>query len=144
MIIQLIHSTDSDHVSVRGYLLLIQNDSITHMHGFATYVKEGLPFAPDLSLENSVDSTLCFRLVLLQPLPYFCFLYQSPRSSSSMVFDSISSIMDDAILISPPVNSVHHKDWLTYSGGTNRPSDLVVIFLSQMTLLRELTFLLGS
>ena len=53
-------SIDSDNFSVRGYLPLIQNDSITHMHGLAVYVKEELPFAPDLSLENSVNSYLCF------------------------------------------------------------------------------------
>ena len=46
--------------SVRGYLPLIQKDSSTHMHGLAVYVKEGLPFAWDLSLENSADSYLCF------------------------------------------------------------------------------------
>ena len=34
------------------------------MHGLAVYVKEGLPFARDLSLENSADSYLCFRLAL--------------------------------------------------------------------------------
>ena len=39
-----------------GYLLLIQKISVTHMHGLAFYVKEGLPFVRDLSLENSVDS----------------------------------------------------------------------------------------
>ena len=32
---------------------LIRKDSITHMHGPAVYVKEGLPFTRDLSLENS-------------------------------------------------------------------------------------------
>ena len=53
-------SIDSDNFSVRGYLPLIQNDSITHMHGLAVYVKEELPFVPDLSLENSVNSYLCF------------------------------------------------------------------------------------
>ena len=35
------------------------------MHGLAVYVKEGIPFARDLSLENSADSYLCFRLALL-------------------------------------------------------------------------------
>ena len=39
---------------------LIRKDSSTHMHGLAVYVKEGLPFARDLSLENSADSYLCF------------------------------------------------------------------------------------
>ena len=45
---------------VRDYLLLIRKDSSTHMHGIAVYVKEGLPFARDLSLENSADTYLCF------------------------------------------------------------------------------------
>ena len=36
---------------MRGYLPLIPKDSGTHMHGLAVYVKEGLPFARDLSLE---------------------------------------------------------------------------------------------
>ena len=53
-------SIDSGNFSVRGYLPLIRKDSSTHMHGLAVYVKEGLPFARDLSLENSADSYLCF------------------------------------------------------------------------------------
>ena len=48
-------STDSGNFSVRGYLPLIQNDSGTHMHGLAVYVKKGFPFALDVSLENSAD-----------------------------------------------------------------------------------------
>ena len=49
-------SIDSGNFSVRGYLPLIRKDSSTHMHGLAVYVKEGLPFARDVSLENSADS----------------------------------------------------------------------------------------
>ena len=41
---------------MRGYLPLIRKDSITHVHGLAVYVKEGLPFAWHLSLVNSADS----------------------------------------------------------------------------------------
>ena len=48
------------------------------MHGLAYYVKEGLPFAHDLSLENSANSYLCFQLALLHLVSYFFFLYQSP------------------------------------------------------------------
>ena len=51
-------SIDSGNFSVRGYLSLIRKDSSTHMHGLAVYVKEGLPFARDLSLENSANSYL--------------------------------------------------------------------------------------
>ena len=58
-------STDSGNFSVRGYLTLIRKDSSTLMHGLVVYVKEGLPFACDLSLENSPDSYLCFQLALL-------------------------------------------------------------------------------
>ena len=53
-------SIDSGNFSVRGYLPLIRKDSSTHMHDLAVYVKEGLPSARDLSLENSADSYLCF------------------------------------------------------------------------------------
>ena len=35
-------SIDSGNFSLRGYLSLIQKDSITHTHGLAVYVKEGL------------------------------------------------------------------------------------------------------
>ena len=54
-------SVDSGNFSVTGYLPLIQKDFITHMHGLTVNVKEGLPFAWDISLENSMDSYLCFN-----------------------------------------------------------------------------------
>ena len=144
-------SIDSGKFSVRGYLPLIQKDSSTHMHGLAVYVKEGLPFAQDLSLENSADSYLCFGLALLHSVFYFFFLYRSPSSALCTVFDSISSNIDEVLSINPSANvfvfgdfNVHHKDWLTYSGGTDRPGELCYNFLSQMTLLRWLTFLFSS
>ena len=45
-------SIDSGNFSVRGYLPVLRKNSCTYMHGFAVYVKEGLPFARDLSIEN--------------------------------------------------------------------------------------------
>ena len=84
--------------SVRGYLPLIRQDSVIHMHGFAVYVKEGLLFARDLFLENSADSYLCFRL------SYLFFLYRSPSSSSCTVFDAISSNTDVVLSINPSAN----------------------------------------
>ena len=74
-------SIDCGNFSVRGYLPLIWKDLSTHMHGLTVYVKDGLPFAQDLSLENSADSYLCFRLAFFQSMSYFFFLYQSPSSS---------------------------------------------------------------
>ena len=110
-------SIDSGNFSVRGYLPLIRKDSITHMHCLAVYVKEGLPFARDLSLENSAGSYLCFQLALLHSLPYFFFIYGSPSLSLYMIFDSISSNIDQVFSIKPPANvfvfgdfNVHHKD----------------------------------
>ena len=63
-------SNDSGNFFVRGYLPLIRKDSSTHMHGLAVYVKEGLPFARDLSLENSADPYFFFRLALLHSVSY--------------------------------------------------------------------------
>ena len=52
-----------------------------------------------------------------------------------MVFDSISSNIDEILSINPSANvfvfgdfNVHHKDWLTYSGGTDRPGELCYNF----------------
>ena len=59
------------------------------MHGLVVYVKEGLPFANDLSLENSADSYLCFRLALLHSVSYVFMLYRSSSSSLCTVFDSL-------------------------------------------------------
>ena len=128
-------SIDSGNFSVKGYLPLIPRDSGAHMHGLAVYVKEGLTFAWDLSLENSADSYLCFRLALLHSVSYFFFLCRSPSSALCTVFDSISSNIDEVLSINPSANvfvfgdfNVHHKDWLTYSSGTDQPGELCYNF----------------
>ena len=128
-------SIDSGNFSVRGYLPLIQKDSTTDMHGLSVYVKEGLPFARDLSLESSTDSYLYFRVALLHSVSYFLFLYQSPFSSLCTVFYVISSNIDEVLSINPSANvfvfgdfNVHLKDWLTYSGGTDRSGELCYNF----------------
>ena len=113
------------------------------MHGLAVFLKEGLPFAQDLSLENSADSYLCFRLALLHSVSYFFFLYRSPSSA----FDSISSNIDEVLSINPSANvfvfgdfNVHHKDWLTYSGGTDRPGELCYNFSISNDLTQMINF----
>ena len=52
-----------------------------------------------------------------------------------MVFDSTSSHIDEVLSFNPSANvfvfgdfTIHHKDWLTYSGGTDRPSELCYKF----------------
>ena len=87
-------SSDSGNFSVKGLC-----EFLTHMNGLAVYIKEGLPFPWDLSLENSVDSYLCFRLAILYSVFYFFFLNQSPSSSICTVFDSISSNIGEVLSI---------------------------------------------
>ena len=105
------------------------------MYGLAVYVKEGLPFSRDLSLENSTDSYLPFRLALRHSVSYLFILYRLLSSSLCTVFDSISSNIDEVLSISPSANvfvfgdfNVHHKDWLTYSRGTDRPGEICYNF----------------
>ena len=136
---------------MRGYPPLIRKESITHMQGLAVYMKEGLHFAWGLSLKKSVDSYLCFWLALLRSVSYFFCLYQTPSSSLWMVFDSVSSNIDEVLFISSSANvflfgdfNVHHKDWLTYSCETDRPGELYYNFTwSHMISLRWFTFYLG-
>ena len=56
------------------------------------------------------------------------FLYHSPSFSLCTVFNSISSNIDEVLSINPSANkfvfgafNVRHKDWIVYSGGTDRP-----------------------
>ena len=125
-------SIDSGNFFVRGYLPLIWKGSSTHMHGLTVYMKEGLPFAWDLSLENSADSYLCFRLTLLHTVPYF---RRSPSSSLCTIFDIFSANIDEVLSINPIANVFvfggfkdDHEDCLTYSGRTDRPGELCCNF----------------
>ena len=52
-----------------------------------------------------------------------------------MVFDFILSNIDEVLSINPSANififvdfNVHHKDWRTYSGGTDQPGELCCNF----------------
>ena len=105
------------------------------MYDLAIYVKEDLSFAWDLSLGNSVNSYVYFWLALFSSVSYFFFLYQSPSLSSCMVFDAISSNLDELLLINPSANmfvfggfNLSQKDWLTSSGGTDRTGELCYNF----------------
>ena len=124
--------------SCEGFLPLIKKYSVTHMQVLAAYVKEGLNLASGLSLENSKGSYLSFWMAWLHSMS--CFFFS---------IDAISSNIGEVFLINPSANvfvygdfSVHYKGSLTYSGGTERPGKhYYSFFLSDMTLLRRLTFL---
>ena len=111
------NSIDSGNFSVRGYLPLIQNNSITHVHGLAVYMKEGLLFARDskkLCGFVLMFSTGFTSLIVLLIFP----LYLSP-SSLCTDFDSVSSNADEVLSIKPSAIvfvfgdfNIHQKDWL--------------------------------
>ena len=120
---------------MRGYLPLIRKDSSAHAWSRSLCERE-LPFTWELSLENSTDSYLCFWLALIHSLSYFLFLYQSPSLSLCTVFDSVSSNIDEALSINPSGNAfvfgdfnIHHKDWLTFSGGLGSQAVIPIVLL---------------
>ena len=99
----------------------------------------------DLSLQNSADSYLCFRLALLHSVFYFFFLFWWPSSSFCTVFDSVSSKIDEVLSINLPANvfvfgDVHLKDWFTYSGGTDRSCELCYNFSISNDLTQKVNF----
>ena len=62
-----------------------------------------------------------------------------------MVFDAISCNIDDVFSINPSGLffgdfNVHHKDWVNYSGGTDRPDEIVLIFFISNDLIQMLNF----
>ena len=78
---------------------------------------------------------------------YFLFLYRSPSPSLGTVFDSILSNIDEVLSIKPSANvflfrdfSSHYKNWLTYSGGSDRPGDLCYNFSISNDLTQMLSF----
>ena len=113
------------------------------MHGLAVYVKEGLPFAQDLSLENSAEFTSVFDwLYFTQCLTSFSTINHRLRPYAPFFYFSSSNI-DEVLSINPSANvfvfgdfNVHHKDWLNYSG-------LCYNFSTSKDLTQRLTFLLG-
>ena len=132
-------------------LSLIRKDSMTHMHGFGVYA---LCFCTGLISGKLCGLLLMFWTCFTSLSVYFLLLFFLCRSSSSSlctVFDSVSSNIDKVFSINPSANvfvfgdfNVHHKDWLTFSGGTDRPGELCYNFYLKWLKRRWLTFLLGT
>ena len=90
-----------------------------------------------LLMFSTVFTSLSVLLLFPLLISFFAFMHVS-----------VSSNIDDVLLINPSANmfvfgdlNVRHKDWLTYSGVWWTP---LYFLLSQMTLLKWLTFLLRS
>ena len=100
---------------------------------------------------NSSDSYLCFRLALLHSVSYFSFFYRSPSSSLCTVVHSISSNIMRFSRLSHLLMFLFLETLISIIR-TGLPIlvelielvNSVIIFLSQITLLRWLTFLLRS
>ena len=121
---------------MRGYLSLIRMDSITHMYGLAVHVKEGLHFAWDLSLKTLqiltyVIDWFYFTQCLTSFLSYFYsltfFVFMNGFYAISSNIDEVLSINPSAVFVFGDF-IVHHKDWLTYSGRTDRPGEFCYNF----------------
>ena len=107
-------SIDSSNFSVRDYLPLIQKGLI-----FIKLCRCLLMFSTGFT---SLSVLLLFPLLI-------------HSLSLCTVFHSVSSNIDAVLSIYPSANifvfgdfNVHHKDWLTYSGGTDRSGELCYNF----------------
>ena len=96
------------------------------MHGLAVYVKEGLLLAQDFYLEKSVDSYLCLHwLYFTQCLNSFSFIDHLCHYAWFLILLNITN----KVLLIERTNVFASGDWLTYSGGTDRPGELCYNFL---------------
>ena len=64
-----------------------------------------------------------------------------------MVLDSISSSIDEVLLFNTSANvfvfgdfNVHHKDWIAYSGRTDKPGELCYNFSNSNDLIQIVNF----
>ena len=140
-------SIDSGNFSVRDYLPLIWKGSSTHMQGLSLW--EGrTAFSTGLISRELCRFLLTFSTSFTS-LSFF-FLYLSSSLSLSIIFDSISSNIDEFLLVKPSVNVFVLRDILfIMKTGLSMLVELmdlvnsviIFLFLSQTTLLRWLTFL---
>ena len=75
---------------MRGYLPLIQEDSVAGIYGLAVYERERIRSICYIFPMKTEDSYSCFQLALLHSAPYSFFHNQSPISSLSTNFDAIT------------------------------------------------------
>ena len=99
-----------------------------HMQDLAVYVKEGLPFPWDLSLENSADSYVFDWLSFNQCLNFSCIDHLLCLYAQFLI---LFHLTDEVLSINPSASvfvfgdfNIHQKDWLACSDGTDRPGEL--------------------
>ena len=115
------------------------------MYSLAVHVTEGLPFAQDLSLENSAASYLYSRLALLHSVSFFFFLYWYlvfvPSFWFYFIYHRLGSL-DQPICCFCDFGdfNVHHTDLLTYSGGSDSSGELCYDFSASNNLTQVVNF----
>ena len=149
-------SIDSGNFSVRGYFPLIRKDSSTHAWS-RSLCERRISFCTGLISRKlcrfsfmflTFFSMFCFLfMALLHSVSYFFFLCRSPFSALCMVCYSISSNIDEVLSINLSANvfvfrnfNVHHKDWLTYSSGTDRSGEVCFNFSISSNLSQTVNF----
>ena len=83
-------------------------------------------------------------------MSFFFFFYESRSSSLCTAFDAFSSTIDEVPPIISSANifvfgdfSIHHKDWLTYSGGNDRPGEVCYNFPVSNNFIQMVSFPTG-
>ena len=137
---------------MRGYLCLIRKDFVTQYACSCSWY-DGKTYFCVVHFSGKLCRFWCKILTACTEFTVFLlFPLCSPLSPSLFLWTEFNVLWIDKVFsINPSANvfffgdfNVHHKDWLTYSGGTDRLGNSVIIFLSQMTLLRSQGFLPGS
>ena len=121
-----------------GYLPLIWKD----------YAEGGTSFCKELISRKLYGFLLVFDwLYFIQCLNFFSSI-ENLLHLYSTVFDAISSTTDEILSINPFANvfvfrdfTVHHKNWLTYSGGTDISGELCYHFSISNDLTQMVSFL---
>ena len=95
-----------------------------YSHTWSCSLWRGTSFCTELTSRKLSIFFLGFWLVLLRSVSYFVYLYWSPFFLCEQFFDVTSSNTDEVLSINPPVHlfalggfNIHHKGWITYSGG---------------------------
>ena len=136
-------SIDSGNFSKKRYLPLIRKDSTTLMHGLVDSLLHGTQPQKTPHILTYVSDWIYSASV------FFC-LYQSPSMSLCTVFyfnssniDEVFSISTSAYVLVFGVFNVRDQDWLTCSGGTDKPGELCYNFRWLNSILGSLTVILA-
>ena len=127
-------------------VIFLYPEKIWYSYAWSRSLREGRSsFCSEL-----ISRKLCrFLLIFSTCFTSLSVLLLFPLSMTSLctVLDSFSSNIDEVLSINPSANvfvfgdfNIHHKDWLTYSGGTDRPGELCYNFFISNDLTQIVNF----